>query len=108
MLLFHNSLHKTRKEMAFENRYKLGGIIEVDESSIGSGEKGGKRGRGTKNKILVAVGVELTGSSQLGRIRINAIPDASGDSLHRFVQGNIEISSKTITDGWAGYSLAKG
>ena|GEM_PF-6739746 len=51
-------LHKIRKAMAFENRYKLGGIVEVDESYIGSGEKYGKRGRGAKNKILVLCKVD--------------------------------------------------
>lgn len=98
-------LHKIRKAMVFPNRLKLKGSVEVDETYIGSEEKEGKRGRGTENKILVAVAVELNDKGKLGRIRMNVIPDASGDSLKMFVTNNIEKDSAVITDGWSGYTF---
>lgn len=52
-------LHKIRKAMVVANRTKLSGTVEVDECYIGGKAKGGKVGRGSRNKTLVAVAVEL-------------------------------------------------
>jgi transposase-like protein len=98
-------LHKIRKAMVFPNRSKLSGGVEVDESYIGAEEQGGKRGRGTENKILIAAAVEMAYKGKIGRIRMNVIPDASGESLKRFVVANIENGSTVRTDGWPGYSF---
>lgn len=101
-------LHKIRKAMIFPNRIKLNGRVEVDETYIGGTEKDGKRGRGTENKILVAVAVELIRYKEKdipGRVRMAVIPDASGESLKAFVLSNIEKGSTIITDGWSSYSF---
>ena len=98
-------LHKIRKCMVFPNRNKLTGNVEVDESYVGAEEQGGKRGRGTENKILVVAAVELSETGKIGRVRMSVIPDASGDSLKPFIISNIEKSSNIITDGWSGYSF---
>jgi transposase-like protein/Zn ribbon nucleic-acid-binding protein len=96
-------LHKIRKAMVFPNRSKLNGTVEIDETYIGSEENDGKRGRGTENKILVAVAVEIDADKKLGRIRMSVIPDASQDSLRGFIADNVEKGATIITDGWAGY-----
>lgn len=57
--------HKIRKAMADRNQgYTLGGLVEVDEGYVGSGEAGrGRKGRGV-DKAVVAVAVEHLGSGQ--------------------------------------------
>jgi transposase-like protein len=98
-------LHKIRTAMVDPKRSKLTGKVEVDETYIGGEEHGGKRGRGTENKTLVAIGVELLeGKNQLGRVRMQIVPDASANSLTSFIESNIEKGSNVITDGWSGYS----
>ena len=99
-------LHKIRKAMVYPNRTKLSGTVEVDECYIGSEEHGGKRGRGTENKSIVVVGVELMeGKNQLGRVRMKVVPDVSGDSLvEGFIKENVELDSTVITDGWSGFN----
>lgn len=104
-------LHKIRTAMVNPNRAKLSGDVEVDETYIGSEEHGGKRGRGTENKILVAIAVELAakekgkkGRNTMGRTRIQVVSDASQKSLHGFIKDNIEPGSTIITDGWSGYA----
>jgi hypothetical protein len=52
---------------------------------------------------LVAVAVEITGR-KTGRMRLAKIPNASRESLHKFIEGNIEKPSTIITDGWLGYN----
>jgi len=88
--------------MVRPNRDKLSGIVEVDEAYIGGPEEDGKRGRGTQNKVLTAVAVEIN-DNKVGRIRLSAIESASSESLHPFIEETIEKGSTIVSDGWLGY-----
>jgi transposase-like protein len=94
-------LHKLRRAMVRPGRDKLSGMIEVDEALFG-GVREGKRGRGSENKVLGVIAVEVN-DSKIGRIRLSVIDDATKDSLHSFIKGAIETGSTIITDGWSGY-----
>ena len=67
-------------------------------------EQGGKRGRGTENKEIVAIAVEIHSPKGFGRVRMQRIPDVSGISLVPFVRGAVESDSEILTDGWRGYN----
>ena len=82
-------------------------MVEVDETYIGGTEHDGKRGRGTGNKSLVVIAVELPESeakNQLGRVRMHVVSDASKESLQTFVKENIEKGNTVVTDGWVSYA----
>jgi len=97
-------LHKLRRAMVREDRDKLSGIVEVDETYIGGEEIGtGKQGRGAEEKSLVVVATECIGK-QIGRVRFKIIPDASKESLLPFIKANVEYGSTIITDGWSSYA----
>jgi len=98
-------LHKIRKAMVFPDRANLNGNIEADEAYFGGSYGDGKRGRGSENKVLVAIAVEVIEKRKPGRIRLSIIPDASGQSLKTFVEDNVEKGSTVITDGWPSYSF---
>ena len=106
-------LHKIRKAMVRSDRSKLSGTVEVDETYIGGEEHSTSTGRGTGNKVLVAIAVELretgksskTGLKKPGRVRLSIIEDASTESIKPFVIENIEKGSEIITDGWSSYSF---
>ena len=98
-------LHKIRTAMVNPRRTPLKGKVEVDETYIGGEEQGGKHGRGTENKSLVVIGVELfEGKNQLGRIRMKVVHDASKESLQGFVKEHVQAGSTVITDGWSSYA----
>jgi transposase-like protein len=98
-------LHKIRTAMVNPNRINLSGRIEVDECYIGGEEHGGKRGRGTENKSLVVIGVEiLQGKNHMGRVRMKVVTDMSKESLQGFIKENVEPGSTIITDGWSSYA----
>jgi transposase-like protein len=104
-------LHKIRKAMVRADRTKLSGTVEADETYIGGEEHNASTVRGTGNKVLVAVAVELketgskTGLKIPGRVRLHVIADTSSASLKPFVTDNIEQGSEVITDGWSGYTF---
>jgi transposase-like protein len=95
-------LQKLRLLTVVPDRQKLSGEVEVDETFIG-GEKAGKRGRGSENKSVVAVAVEVL-EKGTGRIRLQIIPSASAEDLTLFITTHIERGSTVITDGWNGYN----
>jgi transposase-like protein len=95
-------LHKFRRAMVRPGREKLSGLVEVDETYVG-GPKSGKRGRGAGGKALVMIAVEDKDELGFGRIRLGRVVDASGNSLTRFIEDNIETGSTVRTDGWKGY-----
>jgi len=94
-------LHKLRRAMVRPNRERLQGIVEVDESYLGSVDAG-KMGREPGDKALLAIAVELR-EEGLGRIRLKRIADASAESLGQFIHESIEAGAVLRTDGWRGY-----
>lgn len=90
--------------MVRPGRDRLGGRIEVDETYIGGTSVGGKRGRGSEGKEIVAIAVEMHSPKGYGRIRMRRIPDVSADSLIPFVCDVAEKGSEILTDGWGGYN----
>lgn len=96
-------LHKIRAAMVRPDRSPLSGVVEVDETYVGGKVSGGKPGRGSENKTLVNIAVEVKDNGQLGRIRLKVIDDASKNSLHGFISESVLVGSTVQTDGWSGY-----
>ncbi len=94
-------LHKLRRAMVRLGRDRLSGRVEVDETYLGSPEKG-MAGRGTEKKALLVVAAQEDGKG-IGRIRMKRVPDASADSLLPFVEASVEPGSVVHTDGWEPY-----
>ena len=100
-------LHKIRKAMVRPERQPLAARVEADETLVG-GAKPGKPGRGATGKTVVAGAVE-SGRRQgrgrrLGRLRLQAVADASAASLEGFLAGNVAPPAAVSTDGWQGYA----
>jgi len=90
--------------MVRPRRDRLRGRIEVDETHLGGTDMGGKRGRGSEKKDIVAIAVEVHSPKGFGRLRMRRIPDVSGESLVPFVCSVAEKGSEILTDGWGGYN----
>jgi len=92
-------LQKIRRAMAEQDRrYKLKGIVELDDAYWGDKDKGKKRGRGTtKSKVLVAVSTD-TKKKHAGFVKMEVVKKLSQDTVSKFVRENIEPGSKIQTD----------
>jgi transposase-like protein len=97
-----NWLHKLRRAMVRPGRDRLGGVVEIDEVFIG-GERPGKRGRGAEGKSLVVIAAQ-EGDKGIGRVRMQRVADAAGESLEPAVWDMVEPDSVVRTDGWRGYN----
>ena len=79
--------------------------VEVDEALVG-GDRPGKSGRGANGKMVVGAVEAEPGRGRkrpLGRLRLQAILDASAASLAGFIAADTEQPLTVTTDGWAGY-----
>ena len=94
-------LHKLRRGMVRPGRDQLKSPVEVDETYIGGGGTQ-IRGRGAEGKTIVAIAAEIRGKGP-GRIRMAVVPDVSSESLHTFIEDNVQMGSEVRTDGWSGY-----
>jgi transposase-like protein len=92
-------LQKIRRAMAEQDRrYKLKGIVELDDAYWGDKDKGKKRGRGTtKSKVLVAVSTD-TKKEHAGFVKMEVVKKLNQDTVSKFVKENIEPGSKIQTD----------
>lgn len=100
-------LQKLRRAMVAPERSPLRGEVEVDEGFVGGVDPRRRAGRDQVGKRLVAVAVEVRGAGS-GRLRLAALPDASGKSLGGFVATNVAQGSVVHTDGWRGYDPIAG
>ena len=92
--------HKIRQAIALRDTdYKLAGLIELDNSSIG-GPKPGKRGRGAAGKSKVVVAVETPGDKpRFAAMR--QVSRVSGDEIKAMAQACLatEVVARTIGKG---------
>jgi hypothetical protein len=94
-------LQKLRRGMVAPERDPLRDEIEIDEGFVGGVDSQRRSGRDRVGKQLVVVAVEVRGRGS-GRLRLAALPDASGASLGAFTAANVTAGSVIHTDGWQG------
>ena len=105
--------HKIRQgylDAAGDDRDKLSGLLEADETYIGGLEKNKhadkklRAGRGSVGKEVVA-GIK---SRRTGQIRIAHVPNARGRTLKSFVRKYAEPGSTIYTDEAPSYDCMRG
>lgn len=96
---------KIQQAMQSSGNYPLTGKVHVDEFFVGGAEEG-VFGRGSKNKRLVAVALEIVHEG-FGRAYAEVIDDASAKSLRPFFERRISKDAEVMTDEWNGYKPLK-
>ncbi len=94
-------MQKIRTAMASSGKFLLTRMVEVDETYRG-GHREGPRGRGAKDKTLVAIAVETNGST-MGRAYLKTINSLTMTELEQFVKDHVARATKVSTDGHKSY-----
>ena len=91
--------HKLMQAMLEHQRHQpLSGRIELDDAYLG-GERAGKRGRGTENKIPFIVAVETTQDGRPMKAHLRRVQAFRRTEIARYAQANILPDSEVLSDG---------
>jgi len=82
--------HRIRNAMRDVNSEQLSGVVEIDETYVGGKVRG--MGRGYKGNKSIAIGAVQRG----GKIRLQVIPFADRETLHKFVADNTAPDTEAI------------
>ena len=90
--------HKLMQVMLERSQEKsLNGVIEIDDAYLG-GEKAGKRGRGSRNKVPFVAAVETQDGYPM-KIQLRRIAGFRKASIKRYAQDNIAPGAIVYSDG---------
>jgi len=100
-------LHKIRKAMQDrDSLYKLTGMIEMDETFIGSPSEGNnKRGRGSeKAKVVIEVSIK---NDSVFYANMNIVESVNKENIKGLLRNNVGKDQIIKTDGWKAYNVCK-
>jgi transposase-like protein len=99
-------LHKIRKAMGDRDAwYQLSGIVEMDETYLGSSKRDGKRGRGTE-KTVIQVGLSKDEQGYPEYIQMEVIENIQAETLRDFAVRTIKAGSTIYSDAYRSYHKA--
>ncbi|MCU7805618.1 MAG: IS1595 family transposase [Candidatus Thiodiazotropha sp. (ex Lucinoma borealis)] len=84
--------------MERQGEKKLAGRIEIDDAYIG-GEKPGKRGRGSRNKIPFVAAVETTQDGRPLKIHLRRVRGFCSADIARYAKSSLVSGSTVFSDG---------
>ncbi|MCU7882414.1 MAG: IS1595 family transposase [Candidatus Thiodiazotropha sp. (ex Lucinoma aequizonata)] len=84
--------------MERQRKKKLTGRIEMDDAYIG-GEKPGKRGRGSRNKVPFVAAVETTQDGRPLKIHLRRVHGFRSKEIARYAKSSLVSGSTVHTDG---------
>ncbi|MGE5529157.1 MAG: IS1595 family transposase, partial [Patescibacteria group bacterium] len=92
-------LHKLRRAMGVrDGRYRLDGLVELDEDFLGAPGEGGCRGGGEAKK-RVLIGLSLDGDGKPRHLRLKVLPCNDGEHLGRAVREMVAPGAVVRTNG---------
>lgn len=101
--------HKIRKALAERDaKYKLGGLIEMDDAYFGECRVSGKRGRGAEKKAKVIVSVKLDDWGEYPRFaNMSVVEHLDKEQVAGVATNQINEGSTVKTDGFRSYHVLK-
>jgi hypothetical protein len=96
-------LYKIRTAMGKrDERYRLAGLLEMDDAFFAAPIEGGKRVRGT-DKTTVVIGRSLNPAGHPEYVNLQVIPDVCGETLKTFAETALAPHAEFHFDGYRSY-----
>jgi len=97
--------HKIMQVMKERDDSKpLAGIIQLDDVYWGGERRGGKRGRGSENKIPFVAAVEVDKEGHPVAMNMNVVKGFQAKEIERWAKKHLAAGSAVISDGLACFS----
>ena len=90
-----------------DSKYKLKGLVEIDDAYLGGRLEGGKRGRGSENKSPFIAAVETNENRNPVFVKLSPVSGFSYEVIKQWAIDNLEENCDTISDGLRGFSALK-
>ncbi len=84
---------------AREERYVIGGSVQVDDAYLGGERSGGKAGRGSENKVPFVAAVSLSDGGHPLRIKLTPVSGFSLKAIAQWAQSSLAHGSTVYSDG---------
>ncbi len=96
--------HKLMEAMATrESSRQLGHEVEIDDAYLGGERTGGKRGRGSENKVPFVAAVE-TREGRTFYVRFDPVQDFTLASLGEWAKAALAPDRRVVSDGLRGFA----
>jgi len=83
---------------------QLGGLVELDDAYLGGEKTGGKRGRGSENKVPFIAAVETTKRGKPLFVRFDPIASFKKDDIETWAKRALTPSANVVSDKLHGFS----
>jgi transposase-like protein len=94
--------HKIMTAMAArEDQHRLSGTVQVDDAYLGGERAGGKRGRGSQNKVPFVAAVSLNDAGNPLYVKVNPVPRYTSDAISKWARANLAQGADVLSDGLA-------
>jgi Zn ribbon nucleic-acid-binding protein len=87
-----------------EQARRLDGRVEIDDAYLG-GERPGKRGRGSENKIPFIAAVQTNHQGHPLFVRLDRLSTFSHQAIKAWASQALAASAHVLSDGWSGFAV---
>lgn len=94
-------LSEIKKALAQDDK-PLNGVIETDVAYFGGRKNAGKNNE-KLSEAMKAKSIVIAAVQRDGKMKAKIMPDASADTLEKFVKGSVEVGSVLLTDKAKGF-----
>jgi ribosomal protein L37AE/L43A len=96
--------HKLMQVMFEQERNRrLEDVVQVDDAFLGGERNGGKRGRGSENKVPLIAAVQTTADGRAVIIRLDVLPDWKVPTVARWAVKALASNTHVVSDGLSSF-----
>lgn len=98
LIIHHKLMHAMQRR---DDRYLLGGLVQIGDAYLGGELNGGKAGRRSENKACFVAAVEFNEKRRPIRMRICRVSGFTTRASSSWAQNHVAAGTTVITDGLA-------
>lgn len=96
--------HKLMQVMFEQERHRqLDDIVQVDDAFLGGERTGGKRGRGSENKVPLIAAVQTTADGHAIHARLDVLPDWKVPTVAHWAIKALRPATHVVSDGLSSF-----